>query len=953
MPEMKNVYWFAELSKDSLAIAGGKGANLGEMVKAGFPVPPGCAISTQAYRSFVKANSLDKVIRESTAGLDIENSSALDSASDKIKSAILSSATPSDVRADIVKAYNRLCGDSLIPSASQEVLVAVRSSATAEDLPTRSFAGEHASFLNVKGSEELILAVKKCWASLFEARAIYYRTENKFDHLTVAICVVVQKMVESQVSGVMFTVDPVSQDPNSLSIEAGFGLGEAIVSGMITPDRYLVDKSSNTVSKRQVNRQEEMIALVGGENKRLQVPEELQEARKLSDQQVLELAQYGRRLEAHYNFPQDVEWAIENDSLYIVQTRNITTLSKEKVEQAVRQRQQAEVEQHMQQIPRVESFNMAKERTKAPQEGLEIIGAQPNKLPQVEEISFAQEEKQAKQENEMENPRERQISEVLTQFSPSVEQKSEKERVESESHHLFADFFSKIPKETKEEQATPQETQQTSQPQAEPDSEEYYGKKEEAEEKNEENIMQVFSPQSETSSSSSSAIPVAAGAVAAAGQAAGAETILLHGLGASPGIAAGPVRIVLDAHQLDRVKKGDILVTEMTSPDFVPAMKRAAGIITDSGGSTCHAAIVSREMGVPCVVGTRNATKTLREDEIVTVDANSGVIYEGKAAIAEQKSEAEQVAEHVIQSPPIITGTKLYVNLAQPELAKKVAAQNVDGVGLLRAEFMVAAFGVHPRKLIEEGRQAEYVEVLSKGLRQVCAAFHPRPVIYRATDFKTNEYRNLEGGSEFEPHEENPMIGFRGAFRYIKDAAEFKLELEAIKRVREKYQMKNLWLMIPFVRTLGEFGKVLKLVEEAGLPKGRDFKVGIMCEIPSTVILAEEFCQAGADFFSIGSNDLTQLTLGLDRDNSIVAEEFDERDPALIKSFQEVITKCHKHGVPVGICGQAPSVYPELAEKLVEMGIDSISANSDVIDYTRKIIASAEQKLLLKKARGE
>ena len=866
MPEYKNIYWFEELSKDSLRIAGGKGANLGEMTNAGFPVPPGFIVSTQAYFSFVEKNNLGQLIKEKLAGLDVEDSDKLRRASEEIMKAFVDSPTSGDVRADVVRAYNKLCGVDFIPSSDQEVRVAVRSSATAEDLPEASFAGQQATFLNVSGSEELIHAMKKCWASLFEARAIYYRTQNNFDHLSVGLSVVVQRMVESDVSGVMFSVDPLSQEPNSLVIEAGLGLGEAIVSGMITPDRYLVDKNRMAIAERHVNKQDEMIEFVGSEDRKIPVPEELQEARKLSDSQILSLADYGVKLEQHYGLPQDVEWAIEKDRIYIVQTRAITTL-----------KQLPKIQQPSAQTPQAAAV-------------------------EVEPIKFV-EEKQAGPE------------EVSTQ----------------EVEKTFEVIRPRPPLEEIGPPESPPEVQIISGEAGEDTAQLGEQSSERAEETRQEAPQQPITTKEEE----------------------GEQTVILSGLGASPGIAVGPVRIIRDASEISRVKKGDVLVTEMTSPDFVPAMKRAVAIVTNSGGSTCHAAIVSRELGVPCIVGTRTATTTLREDQVITVDAKRGVVYEGKVAMEEEKTHAQQVAEHVVQSAPLVTGTKLYVNLAEPELAQRVAALNVDGVGLLRAEFMIAEIGVHPKKLINEGRQAEYLESLSKGLRKVCAAFHPRPVIYRATDFKTNEYRNLEGGAAFEPHEENPMIGYRGAFRYLKDTEEFRLELQAIRRVREQYGMKNLWLMIPFVRTLGEFKQVMQLIGEEGMRKSMDFKIGIMCEIPSTVILAEEFCEAGADFFSIGSNDLTQLTLGLDRDNPIVAEEFDERDPAIMKSFREVISKCHKHGVPVGICGQAPSVYPELTEKLVEFGIDSISVNHDVVDYTRKIIASAEKRLLLRKARGE
>ncbi len=767
---MKNIYWFSEISKNDVPIAGGKGANLGEMFQVGLPVPNGFIIGSNSYFDFIKTTGIDNILKNTLAGLNAEDEQALNKASDYIKSVIIGTALSNDLRVDIVKAYNKLCGVDLIPSSSQEILVAVRSSATAEDLPEASFAGQQATFVNIKGADPLVEAVRKCWASLFEARAIYYRKLNNFDDLKVGIAVVVQKMVESEKSGVMFSVNPVTGE-NVIMIEAGFGLGEAVVSGAINPDRYIVDKNSLKISKVNVSRQEVMLVKGKTKDEWIEVPEELQEKQKLSNPEITELAGWGKKIEDHYQFPQDMEWAVEGGKIFIVQSRAVTTLKK------------------------TEAFE---------------------------------------KENKIE------------QESSAVEQK---------------------------------------------------------------------------------------------------ENVLIQGFGASPGVGVGVVRVILDVKDLYKLKNNEVLVTKMTTPDFVPAMKRASAIVTDEGGITCHAAIVSRELGVPCIVGTEKATSVLKDGELVTVDARSGVVLEGKIEIEEpQKVEVQTGGGR------LVTGTKIYVNLAEPESADKVAAQNVDGVGLLRAEFMIAGFGKHPKKLLKEGKGEEFVDMLAKGLRKFCAAFNPRPIVYRATDFKTNEYRNLEGGAEFEPQEDNPMIGFRGCFRYVKDPEVFNLELEAVKRVRNQ-GFKNLWLMIPVVRTVHEFKIVKSLVEKSGLFQSHDFKLGIMCEVPSTVILAEEFCKAGADFFSIGSNDLTQLTLGVDRDNPIVADDFDERDESILRSIEHVIKTCHLYGVKVGICGQAPSEYREFAEKLVEFGIDSISVNPDVIDSTRQVVASAEFKVLLDKAR--
>ncbi|MEM3075925.1 MAG: phosphoenolpyruvate synthase, partial [Candidatus Bilamarchaeaceae archaeon] len=422
--------------------------------------------------------------------------------------------------------------------------------------------------------------------------------------------------------------------------------------------------------------------------------------------------------------------------------------------------------------------------------------------------------------------------------------------------------------------------------------------------------------------------------------------VLVQGVGASPGIGMGPVKIIKSPAELKKMEKGDVLVTEMTTPDFVPAMKKAAAIVTDTGGTTSHAAIVSRELGIPCVVGTGNASKLLKDGQVISVDGTHGIVYEGMLS-AEKRGEVTAPTALAEFAP--ITGTKIYVNLADVDQAERIAKLPVDGVGLLRAEFMIANIGVHPRKMIEEKREQEYIDKLAAGLRRFAAAFYPRPVVYRATDFKTNEYRSLEGGEKYEPHEENPMMGYRGAARYIREPDVFKLELRAIKKVRDEYNLKNLWLMIPFVRRIGELRAIRELLHEVGIYRTRDFKLWIMVEVPSTVLLIDKFCEEGIDGVSIGTNDLTQLVLGIDRDNATMAKGFDERNEAVLRALEKVISTCNEYGVTCSLCGQAPSVYPEFAEKLVEFGITSISVNPDAIERTRRIVQSAEQKVILRR----
>ena len=678
---MENVVWFSKISKEDVKKVGGKGANLGEMASIGLPIPNGFCTTSDAYFAFLKANGIDAAIKKLTEKLDVQDNNRLMNVSNDIKMLIMAAKMPDDIRSDVIRAYNKLCGADMMPTTSQEVYVAVRSSATAEDLPEASFAGQQATFLNIKGAENVVKAVQACFASLFEARAIYYRQEKGFDHLNVGLSAVVQEMVQSETAGVMFTNNPMNNDSTKISIEAAYGLGELVVSGSATPDMYLIDKDTLEIVEKKIAKQTWMITKVNGKNEHVDVPIEEQEKQKVRDDDIVELARLGQEIEEHYEWPQDIEWAIEGGQIFIVQSRPVTTIKK------------------------------------------------------------------------------------------------------------------------------------------------------------------------------------AAGAVATseASSSVGEAKILLKGLGASPGIAFGIVKMIPTAKDIGRMEKGEILVTEMTSPDFVPAMKKAAAIVTNSGGMTCHAAIVSREMGIPCIVGTGNATEVLKGGDVVTVDAKRGVVYEGKVGIEEARKPEPGAVGGVTVSAPVITATKIYVNLGEHELAEKIAALNVDGVGLFRAEFMIAGIGIHPRKAIEEHREQEYIDKLAEGMRAMASAFYPRPVVYRATDFKTNEYRNLEGGEKYEPKEENPMMGYRGCARYTTEPDAFKLEVEAIKKVRNVYGMKNLWLMIPVVRTIKEVRDIKKLLDEFGLKQNKDFKLWIMVEVPSTIFLAEEFCREGIDGISIGSNDLTQF----------------------------------------------------------------------------------------------
>lgn len=748
--------FFKDIDKHDTPLVGGKGANLGEMTKAGFPVPNGFAITIDAYSEFLKENDIAKKIYDFLDTTDVNDPVQLGNASSKIQKMIINGKIPDEIAAEIISSYKKLSG------FMKKALVAVRSSATAEDVGATSFAGQQASFLNVQGEANLLIKVKECWASLFTARSIFYRVENKIKHESVLISVIVMKMVQSEVSGVMFSIDPVKNDKDRILIESVWGLGEMIVQGSVVPDNYVVQKDTFAILSKEISDQSIQLIKQGGKTIETKVPEQVRDKQKITDKEIIELAKYGDKLQKHYYFPQDTEWAKEKGKIYIVQTRPVTTIS--------------------------------------------------------------------------------------------AVAKSEKKEVTE------------------------------------------------------------------------------------AGEIKVTEIPIVTGAAASPGLGTGPVKILKSPKEIGKVEKGDVLVAPMTSPDYVPAMKKAAAIVTDEGGQTSHAAIVSRELGIPCVVGAKDATIKLKENSIVTVNGETGQVFVG-AKVKTQKSDVK-IPEKIIKTK---TATKVYVNLAEPDRAKEIAKLYVDGVGLLRAEFMIAGIGIHPKEAIKLKKQGEFIEKLTRDLTTFCKEFYPRPVTYRATDFKTNEYRSLQGGKAWEPVEPNPMLGFRGAYRYINSPEVFNLELQAIKKVREKYD--NLHLMIPFVRSPEELQKVRRLVASEGLFEKVSFKFWMMVEIPVNVIQIEDFIKVGIDGVSIGSNDLTMLIEGTDRDNAEVASEFSEMRPAVLWALERVIKKCNEAGVTSSICGQAPSEYDELVRKLVRWGVTSVSINPDSINRVRGVIAEAEKEI--------
>jgi len=779
----KLILSFNELGKTDIPYVGGKGANLGEMFNAGFPVPPGFVVTAYTYKKFLEITGIRGEMEEILKDLDVDDTHALQSAANQIQTIIRAEQVPEQLGRAISEAYNGMYlnkyeipikAAQLINAAREPPFVAVRSSATAEDLPQASFAGQQATFLNIKGAKNVVEAVKDCWASLFMARAIFYRAKNNFDHFKVLIAVVVQRMVDSTKSGVGFSVDPSTEDKNKIVIESAWGLGEVVVSGQVNPDHYEVSKSDWEILDKSIMKKDFMIRKdPSGKNVKIMLDDPKRSAQVLTDDEIIQLAKVIKKLEDHYNFPQDMEWAVEGQKLFVVQTRPITTLKK-----------------------------------------------------------------------------------------------------------------------TEESKSTI--------------------------------VGDVGEP-------------------------------ILRGLPASHGLVSGVVRIILSPEELDKIKIGEILVTKMTDPDYVPAMRKAIGIVTDEGGSTSHAAIVSREMGIPCVVGTEKATQLLKDGDKITIDATKGLVYMGEVKVSIQEKEAkvpETGGESIIDSP--ITeqemqhiNTKIYMNLGEPEKIDAYKNLPFDGIGLMRLEFIIAStIGQHPNHMIEIGKSQEYIDKLVEGITKVASIILPKPVVVRFSDFKSNEYKNLVGGEKYEPKEENPMIGWRGVSRYISSDFEeaFRLECRAIKKARE--QCKNIWVMLPMPRTLWEVRKVIKIMEQEGLQRSNTFKIWLMVEVPSLVFLIDEFLKIGVDGISIGSNDLTQMILAVDRDSERLGKlgYFDERNPAVLKAIKHVIDNCNKLGVTSSCCGQAPSVYPEFAEFLVKCGITSVSINPDVVERTRKIVAEAERR---------
>ena len=744
------IKWFSELSKKDVSIAGGKGASLAEMYNAKVPVPPGFVVTAQAYSYFIKETKIDKEIDKVLSNLNIDDTSALNQASKKIRQIIEEASLPEEMKEEIVEAYEILGageekneGALEILDKSDEPFVAVRSSATTEDLADASFAGQQDTFLNVRGKDELLEKVKECMSSLFTARAIYYRTKKGFDHSKSYLSVVVQKMVDSEKSGVMFSRNPTSDD-RSIVIEAVWGLGEGIVSGQIKPDHYVIDKDIDNFNILEEKISIKKIAIVrneDGKNETVKLREERAKKQVLDTYELKRLAQYARMLEEHYDKPQDIEFAIDKTGIYIVQSRPITTIFK---------------------------------------------------------------------------------------------------KAESEVH----------------------------------------GK------------------------------------------------VLLSGLGASPGVASGIVKIVHKLSDLEKVQEGDVLVAEMTNPDMVVSMQKASAIITDEGGVTSHAAIVSREMGIPAVVGTGEATKKLKDGETVTVDGNTGKVVEGKGE-----------TKLVVVEPIVPTRTKIKVIADLPEGAERAAKSKARFIGLTRLEGIIAIGGKHPLGFVKDKEMDKYTELIYSNLKKMIQHFDGMWV--RSSDIRSDEYSHLIGAPQLD--EMNPMMGDHGIRFSLKHKDILKAEFAAIKRIADEFPEKKIGLMVPMLIRVEELVETKKVAKEVGLVD--NIQIGVMVETPAAVQIIEEICQEGLDFISFGTNDLTQFTLALDRNNEHVQNLYDETHPAVLREIAHVIKVCREYGVETSICGQAGS-RPEMAKFLVECGIDSLSVNADAAKKISEVVAEAEKNLI-------
>lgn len=779
------ISWLSEISKVDASKLGNKAANLGEMASLGLPVPNGFVISPQTYFDFIAQSSLLPKINQIIGEVDIHSSNSLQQASRAIQKMIVQAKISTEAKQQIASSYRQL--------SSKDVHVAVRASAISSDNNAPSADGRQASYLNICGDDQLLNSIHLVWASLFTPRAIFQRAQHGQDASQVGTAVIVQRMVESDVSGVVFSQHPISNNPDIAAIEAVWGLGEVIDTGDITPDHYEASKNDGKIIKKEIVRQQwqlmrttnKQVKDLQDANIKLPVSVAWQKKQKISDHLIVELTKLSQKLEQHFGNPQEVEWAYANHTLYLVQSRPVPMIS------------------------------------------------------------------------------------------------SHADRLSIEPASSIATTI----------QATP----------------------------------------------------------------------LLSGMPAAAGHAHGKAKIIRSDRDLIKIQPGTIIITQTSEIDLIAAMDVIAGIVADEGSSGSPAIQAAREMGMPAIVGTMNGTKMVKDGEQITIDGTHGKVYEGSISISSHSANITSSNAHASlatspvlghvrsesthKSPLIIpTATKVMVNITDPKDAIDLAGKDIDGVGLLRSELLFQNIGEHPKYLIERGKAQALQDAIYEGVKEVAKAFAPRPVVYRLSDFTSNQYKRLHGGDKFETSEENPDLGFRGAYRHIAESDSLKIEIQAIKKVRQYH--KNVWLMVPYVRTPQEMSDIKSIISEEGLYRGGSFKLWLMADLPVNVILLDQFIGAGIDGVSIGSNDLTQLILGLDRHNPRVAAGFDERQEAVMWAMEKIVTTTIRHGLHCSISGQAPSAYPELTRKLVEWGISSISVSPEAAPSTRRLVADAEFELV-------
>ena len=758
---MNYVLSLNQITKEDVDLVGVKGANLGEVKRLGVSTPDGFVLTSKAYSDFLNKNDISGKIGSILSTLDFKNTELLNEISNQVKKLVQGSFFPEDTELQIRRAYL-----NLLKSGTKHV--AVRSSAISEDLAEASFAGQFATFLNVASERQLMDSIKKCWGSLYSPRALLYREERGLGQAKIGIAVLVQAMVQSEVSGVMFTIDPVTNNKSRVVIEAGWGLGNLMVQSIVTPDHFEIAKQNFTIINKKISTQEKQLVLTDRGDKEIPVSKEFKDAQKISDEDLIKLAKIGKEIENFYLFPQDIEWALEEGKIFILQSRPVTTTS--------------------------------------------VV-----------------------------------INQPIERFRINL-------------------------------------------------------------------------------------------------------PVLVKGAAASPGIRQGFAKVVRSEKEFNKVKPHDILIIKMSQKNYFPAIKKALAIVTDRGGKTSHLAIVSRELGIPCVVDTMVGTKVIKNGVVITVNGSNGIVYRGSLPVGKLSKliahyEVKSDSSENLQNKPK-TATKIFVNLTDANFSSETSQLNVDGVGLLRSEFMISEIGVHPNKLIEEKKEKFIVDKLVGSLKTAAASFDPNPVIYRACDFTSGEFAQLKGGSKYELSEVNPLIGYRGSARFINNPNLFNLEIEAIKVVRNVHNLKNLWFSIPFVRSLEEMQKIKRIISAAGLYRSPSFKLLMIIETPASVALIEKFFELGIDGISIDLANLRSLMLAADSRSEKLSKTYSEEDPAIIWALERVLAECRKNKAYSLVYGHNPQESPALTEIMVGWGINAISVSPELVGKVREIVYESEKRLV-------